>query len=322
MRKAVPALVAGFLLLVSGLFAHADELRKDNITLAYDPADAAVAKRSLEVVLETLDEFKATMPAGNKPITIALCHTHGEFRQYAGTLSRPGVGGVAEAQSGVMAVKAPGIQPPGADFEGILRHELIHLLLARNYNATNIPRWLNEGITMSLSGENRTEDRFLAGYMYVRGNLIGYNELPIALEASEYTGRLGEAYAQSLSMTEFLMKRLGKERFWQLIRAMDTQTFVDALQSVGGMSTEAFMQGWQRSLWKLALVFSLVSGFSAFQLMILLTFLAYWRKRRRGHALMRQWTEEEEEGETILFAHELEGREEPYPWEEEDEDRL
>jgi hypothetical protein len=228
---------------------------------------------------------------------------------------------VAETRSGVVAVKTPRIQPTRADYEGVVRHEIIHLLLARNYNTLAMPRWLNEGITMILSGEHRVGDRFTAGYMYVRGSLIPYVELPIVLEAVDYDGRLGEAYAQSLSMTEYLMKRLGEDRFWRMVRELDTRTFPDALESVGGLTVPEFVDAWQASLWKVALIFSLVSGFSAFQLMIVLAALAYWRKRRRGLALLRQWDEEDEE-ETILFAHELEGREAPYPWEEEDEDRL
>jgi hypothetical protein len=310
-------------MLLSSLPSGADELRDGLITVVHEPSDAAVAQRSLAIAGETLRELAKPLPAGDRPITIVICRTHGEFRKYAGTLARPGVGGVAESNSGVLAVKSPRIQPSGADFEGILRHELIHLLLARSYNVYALPRWLNEGITMTLSGENRISDRFTAGYMYVRGSLIRYPDLAVALEAVEYDGRMGEAYAQSLSMTQFLMKRLGKERFWQLIRELDHSDFPAALEKVGGMTIPGFMEAWRASMWKLALMFSLVSGFSAFQLMVLLTFLAYWQIRRRNKAKLAHWQKEEEEEEVpYLFAHELEDQEEPYPWEEEDEDRL
>lgn len=303
------------------LAAPAQTLQDGRVTILYDPADAALARHSMEIVEEALREFDARLPAGDAPVTVALCRTHAEFRRYAGQFALTGVGGVAEAHSGTIAVKTPRIQPSGADYDGILRHEILHLLLARNYNTAVMPRWLNEGLTMILSGEIRVDDRFLAGYMSVRGSLIPYNELPLVLEAAEYDGRLGEAYAQSLSMTEFLMKRLGEDRFWALLRSLDSKDFPAALREETGQTLFQWFDAWQQSLWKVALVFSLVSGFSAFQLMAVLVFIAYWRRRRRNRALLQRW-EEEEADEPFLFAYQLEGREEPHPWEEEDEDRL
>lgn len=308
-------------LLLLPFSAPADELHSGRVTLIYDPADKELAQRSLEIVQDTLDDFRDRMPVGDKPITVALCRTHPEFRRYAGQFARVSVGGVAESASGVVAIKTPRILPPGAHYEGILRHELLHLLLDRNYNTAVMPRWLNEGLAMTLSGENRVDDRFYAGYLSMRGRVIPYNELPAVLEGAEYDGRLGEAYAQSLSMTEFLRKRLGEQHFWEFLRALDDQSFPRALEAHTGMTTAQWFDTWQQSLWKVALIFALVSGFSAFQLMVLIAALAWWRRRRRNKALLQRWAEEDED-EPFLFAYQLEGREEPHPWEEEDEDRL
>lgn len=302
--------------------AYSAVLQQGSIVIEHDPADEAVARRSLEVLQTALTSLRNRLPDDGQPVRIVICHTYEDFRRYAGRYAAPGVGGVAMSDSGFIAIKAPRIQRPEADYEGILRHELIHLLLARNYNVRNIPRWLNEGITMVLSEERRWDDRTLVSYLYLRGNLIAYRDLEFAIELDEERGRIGEAYAQSLSMTEFMMKRLGEDRFWSLIRSLDTRSFDQALRAETGLEPQVFWDEWRRSLWKFALVFSLVSGFSAFQLMVLLAALAYWRLRRKNRATLRQWQKEEEEDDDIpyLFAHELEGQEAPYPWEEDEEE--
>src|SRR5690606_37333990 len=125
-----------------------------------------------------------------------------------------GVGGMFIRDRDLIVLKAPRIQTAGADFAGILRHELIHLLVARNYNLANIPRWLNEGIAMLESDERRWDDHSVVAYTYLRGQLIPYDKLNLSVAAQGHEGDLGRAYAQSLSMTQYLMNRLGSERFW------------------------------------------------------------------------------------------------------------
>lgn len=322
MRQA--ALLVLLLLLLPGwmtAFAHAATLSAGSITVEYSPNDENLARESLRMVLGAIDEFKRHLPVGDAPIRVIICRTHGEFASYAGRFALPGVGGVAVAEENLVAVKAPDIQRPGSDYIGILRHEVIHLLLARNTNVAAMPRWFNEGLTMILSKENRLADRFTVALNHLRGATLPYPQLEFVMEVDAGQGRLGDAYAQSLSMTQFLMKRLGETGFWRMVRNLDDHSFQQALIAESGMNVVEFYQAWKRSLWKIALVFSLVSGFSAFQLMILLAALAYWRIRRRNKAVLERWESEDEDDDLILFPHDLEGREEPYPWEEDERER-
>jgi hypothetical protein len=300
--------------------AWADRLAGDSVEVLYHPDDIRAAQASLQTARATVSGLRDRMPAGEKPVRIVLAHSYDEFRRYAGPYTQPGVGGIFIRDRDLIVLKAPRIQTAGADFSGILRHELIHLLVARNYNLANIPRWLNEGIAMLESDERRWDDHSVVAYTYLRGQLIPYDKLNLSVAAQGHEGDLGRAYAQSLSMTQYLMDRLGSERFWAMLRSLDERTFPEALRAELGESPLQFWHAWHDSLWKFALVFALVSGFSLFQLMALLVLVAYWRKRRRNRRLMRQWDEEEEDDIPYLFAHELEGQEAPYPWEEDDEE--
>lgn len=271
-----------------------------------------LAHQSLATLEGSLNQYGDRLPAGSAPILVHICGTHGEFARYAGSLSQSSVSGVAQPESGVIAVKTPDITRGGSDYMGTLRHELIHVLLARNSGGDNLPRWLNEGIAMMVSGEHRVGSAIHVGQMYVQGRLITYKDLFFVFLEPGKELEFGDAYAQALSMTRFLHERLGDDAFWRVVHATKTMTFGDALRAEAGISPTDFYDDWVRSLWRVALVFSLISGFSIFQLMAILTIVAYLRKRRRGQRTLREWEEEDEEDAWEEPVTEL------TPWDEEE----
>jgi hypothetical protein len=68
--------------------------------------------------------------------------------------------------------------------------------------------------------------------------------------------------------------------------------FGDAMRKHAGFGPANFYDDWVGSLWAVALVFWLVSGFSVFQLMAFMTIAAWWRKRRQGRRILERWDEE------------------------------
>jgi hypothetical protein len=248
---------------------------------------------------------------------VTICRSQDAFRQVAGQYGKARVGGIAKSQAGVIVVKAPYLLPEGQDYRGMLRHELIHVLLARNTDPANVPRWFDEGVAMLVSKELRWESGLRIARMYVTRRLIPYPDLDFAFAPLGDEGLFDDAYAQALSLTQYLRARLGEDRFWGLVRALRTEDFADALRARAGLTPGALYDIWRRSLWKVALITWLVSGFSAFDLMAILVLVAYLRKRRRGRAILRQWEEEDGEPEVFSWDNVVEG---PYPWEEKDED--
>jgi hypothetical protein len=218
----------------------------------------------------------------------------------------------------MIVVKGPHLLPEARDYRGMLRHELIHVLLARNTEEANVPRWFNEGVAMVVSRELRWESGLRIARMYVRRRLIAYPELNLAFAPLGNEETFDDAYAQALSMTRYLMENLGEDRFWQIVRSLKTQSFEDALRAYAGMTPADLYDAWHASLWKVAVISSLVSGFSAFQLMAILAVVAYLRKRRRGRHILQQWEEEENEPEAFSWEALEEG---PYPWDEEEEEK-
>lgn len=264
-------------------------------TVEFWPGDEKIANESLEILRETASDFSRRLPAGDRPVRVTICRSIDQFRAHAGQYGRAWVGGVTKSRSGRIAVKAPYLLPESRDYYGLLRHELLHVLLARNVREEYLPRWFNEGVVMVLSGENRWGSAARVAGMYASRNLIPYYNLDFGFLPLGDEVLSGDAYAQAYSMTRFLQDRIGEERFWELVAALRHTPFDTALSQATGMTPGEFYNTWRGSLWKVALISASASAFSAFNLMILLVFLAWYRKRRRNIAILEQWEQEEME---------------------------
>lgn len=300
-------------------FAEPNVLWEEPFAIEYADGAEETAHSALNTLSQALHDLDAQLPAGPEPIRIVICDSMWEFRKYAGRYAQPGVTGIARSEHGIIAVKAPHLIEGGGDFNGILRHELIHVLLARNTSDAYLPRWLNEGLAMRLSREHRWNSIARVAYMYLDGRIIDYRYLNSQLTEPGVELGFSDAYAQSLSMTNYLADLIGEERLWKVVHALEHETFGNALRAHAGMSPPEFFDKWRGSLWKFALVFSIVSGFGLFQIMALLTIWGYLRKRRLGQEKLRQWEEEEADGFTYATWDEVARTEGP-DWDDEEGD--
>jgi hypothetical protein len=288
--------VVAFVSFAATFSAHAaapGRLEDGILSVEYWPGDEPLARESLAILREALSDFAGTLPSGDHPIEVTICRTLEQFQQRAGQYSRAWVGGISRASGGQIVVKAPYLLGQPVDYEGLLRHELLHVLLARNTNEAYLPRWLNEGIVMVLSKENRWGSMARLARMYASRRLIPYHNLDFAFLPLGDEVLSSDAYAQALGMTRFLIRRLGEKRFWDLIRAMRDEPFEAALLRATGLKPGEFYNAWRDSMWVPAVIVAAGSVFTAFDIMILLVFVAWFRKRRRNLATLEQWKDEE-----------------------------
>lgn len=297
-------------------------VREGVFEVHYAAGTEALATKAARILAAALREFAPRLPSGEAPIRVYICASHAEFARYAGTYARSNVGGVAQPSERLIAIKVPALVPQGFDLEGGLRHELVHVLLAANVNEDSLPRWLNEGLAMRLAKEHRWGSDFRVALMYLHGTLIPYRDLTFAFMTPGNEGEFGDAYAEALALTDFLFDRVGEEATWQILGDLNTLTFAQALRKHANVSPAALWEEWRSSLWSIALIASIVSGFTVFQGMALLVVMAYLRKRRAGRETLRRWEEEEREEEEhpLMFARELENIDPDKPWAEEEEE--
>ena len=278
---------------LAAMNAFSDVIERGGVHIEY-PADArALAEESIDTIERAYRAYEKRMPRKPVVLRVVICDTIAQFGEYAGPLSTHSVLGIAKPTQDLIVLKAPHLAPRGSDYRGTVRHEVIHILLQHNVNTDNLPRWLNEGTAMVVSGENRWESRTLVASMYLNGRILSYRELDLSFLDPGEEMEFGDAYAQAYSMTQYLMNGLGEDRFWTMLHSLDKQTFGSALEAELGVVPYEFWSSWRSSLAWYAAAYSIVSGFTLFQIMAALTVWAYWRKRRKGLQLIKQWEEEE-----------------------------
>ena len=305
---------AALLFFTCNVFAHAATVERGLFVVHFPEGHADLAEQSLEILEKGLAEYSAKLESGDQPIHLYVCVTIDEFRQLGGAIAQRGVQGFTNSRAGTIVMKAPNLLGPEANYAGVLRHELLHVLLARHVDPANLPRWFNEGLAMILSRENRFSNMFQVARMYTRRQIIDYDALPYVFSEPGNETQFGMAYAQSLSMTKYLRDRVGEDTFWAIVDDLKTKPFDRALAEHAALTPAKLFEEWKGSLWTSALGWSLISGISVFQVGAILLVIGYLRKRRRARRKLKEWAEEEDD-ETILFPWELEGRDEPYPWE-------
>ncbi len=252
---------------------------------------------TLLLAQQMIRENASRLPVGSDPIHIIVCSTETEFRRHAGAFGRTNIGGIALSESGVIVLKSPALLRGGSSFRDVLRHELAHVLLARNIREENMPRWLNEGIAMTLSGEKRWHSLMRVSNIFLRGQVLSYRDLEAAFEQPGIENEFGDAYAQALLMTRYLLRLAGDETFWSLVFDLKDMSFGDALRKWTTLSPLEFYERWVRSFSRVAAVASVVSGLGLFQLGAMLVIFAYIRRQRRSRQILEQWAEEEEDNE-------------------------
>ncbi len=281
------------LLLPFAAFADPLRLAAGIVEVQCHPKDESLGRESLRILEKALAEYDSVLPAGDTPIRVTIAASLGEFGRLAGEYGRSHVEGIARPEQGIIVVKAPYLVNEPIDYGSTLRHELLHVLLARNTNPAHVPRWFDEGLAMLVSRELGWDRPLRVGRMYLTRTLIPYRDLNFAFAPLGNETEFGNAYAQAASMTENLRQRLGDARFWELVHALKEEDFEAALLRIGGMTPGDLFDGWRRSLWKVALFGGIVSGFGLFQAMAVLTVILYLRLQVLNRRKMRQWAEEE-----------------------------
>lgn len=279
------------LLTICGI-AFAETLESPPFVVEFDPGDREIAAHSVTVLQSALAGFAARLPAGEKSVRIAIAPSNEAFEKAFGADDARNIQGFASGAEQIV-MKPPRLLRPGTNYDSVLRHELVHVLIARNTDPENMPRWFNEGIAMLVSNEIEWSGPTTVAWMYLSGNLIPYTQLHEVFEDPRDEQTFGEAYAQSLSMTRHLYDTLGEEAFWSFVIRLREIPFNDALQERAGMPPLVFYSTWKRSLRYTSWASWLVSGFFVFQAAAILTILAYLRKRRNRRDKFNEWAIED-----------------------------
>jgi hypothetical protein len=119
--------------------------------------------------------------------------------------------------------------PPDRLLEYVLPHELTHAVLVSALGEA-MPRWADEGAAMLSESESQKHRQTLVAKQIVdSGEMIPVRQLLQMAEYPESKSRLHAFYAQSLTLTEFLIARGGRAQFLKFVQEGQSESWDVAL---------------------------------------------------------------------------------------------
>jgi hypothetical protein len=142
-----------------------------------------------------------------------------------------------------------GVEPSELEWgKSTMAHELTHIVVGRMTFScvTSVPRWLDEGLAMTIEGKPDYGDALLQQAIET-DSLLSIRQIEGYFSGDDDTAIL--SYAQSLSMTTFLIDEYGADNIRELLGAFkDGMTDDDALMSVYGFDRDGLEALWRASI--------------------------------------------------------------------------
>lgn len=133
-----------------------------------------------------------------------------------------------------------------SDVEKVIAHELSHLVVGKVVEsplASDLPRWLDEGLAMYAEGE------LPARNLLALRKALSEDELISVRSLSSYVGdpeKVDLFYAEAYSLIEFLLAEYGKEKMREfLAQFANGATQEEALEGVYGLSIDELDAKWR-----------------------------------------------------------------------------
>ena len=185
-----------------------------------------------------------------QPLKIFIYGTHSDLMDAIEVGAQEWTGGQAFTEHGVVVIN---VSPNDLDFGLIATpHELTHIVIhhATDNPYGDLPRWLDEGLAVYMSGEL---DSSFRGYRemvaaYARRNqLMTLQTLSSSFPADSQ--QANQAYAQSGLVVEYIIHNYGKDAMAKLLQVFaEGSTYDDALLQTLGVDTWGLDNAWRTSI--------------------------------------------------------------------------
>jgi hypothetical protein len=251
--RTLPAFAAGGLAVaLAAIFALPAPAATPEIRFVGFPEGLeAAAREECRAAYEQAEDWFGTALPG--PVTVRWSEDPDELRRRG--IRDPGsVAGLADADAGLILLSAAALAARPDRLHPVLLHELAHLFFAGATDGAQVlpPRWLNEGIAMLVSGEwDLGADWQASRASLLRDALAAGGPPPLR----ELDVRFPEgphfhvAYAQSLSFTEWMVRRRGENGLRELLLRLDRDEDLDpAFQHVYGLALEDAERAWKEDV--------------------------------------------------------------------------
>ena len=270
-------IIAIFILCITTCNARdLNAVRKDDVTILYDDGleNAAVSaigiypdiKKGLEKIFKWEIDFN--------PV-IYLVKDHEHFQRMAG---HPLVVGYAVPDKMLIVIDYSKMLTDPFSVSSIMKHELSHLLLHKNINIKNLPKWLDEGVSQWVSGglaDILTKDSRLIERAIITGRYLPFKYLSERFPGDNESLML--AYAQSKSIVEYIASEFEPDGIQKLLNSLRSGKDIEsAIHEIFLISFDELEKNWysamnKKAIWLAVLIshlYEIVFFFGAISLII------------------------------------------------------
>jgi hypothetical protein len=179
-------------------------LQEKNFNVFYNIADSTSARKAVEILKSAYEEITWDFHVSpNDTFIVLIVASRSEFQKYIRESLPSWTEAVATPYLKKMMVKSPRWASSEESFNVSLVHELLHLILFCTTNGKPIPRWLDEGLAIFYSSDQRWKTATAMSRAMVTNSLIPLNEIDRVLSFQRIKAEL--AYQESFSATQYLL---------------------------------------------------------------------------------------------------------------------
>ena len=231
--------------------AEMEEYRGPEITVRYEVPlkDAAIRLASAYGTARTDIETKLGWRLQSSPVVV-LVRDHDAFQE---TARNELVTAFAMPERNLIVIDYSKMNRIPFDLEDTFRHELSHILLHQEIDASSLPKWLDEGVAQWASGGMadilRTGEKDLLQQAVLSHRMIALQDIADTFPSSP--NGLILAYEESKSFTEFIVKHYGEAKLRLILKGLEkNETIEQAAYGNLGLPLDKLEQQWKESLSK------------------------------------------------------------------------
>ncbi len=284
------------------------ELQSPPFTVQYDSRDSHLARDITYLLVAAWQRVERELPVRlpDHPIVLIAPSADEFYRIARGSVPHWGAA-VALSDRNIVLLKSNRWASVRNDWSSLLSHELAHLAVHTLARGFPVPKWLNEGIAVSVSGELDITRRSEIARALLTSRVFALDELEDLHSFSGTEARL--AYSEAVLAVDYFRDRFGGSAMVLLLNQLGRgHPFEGAFQTATGESFAGFEKQWRRHLWKHYFYYILLGINSwIWGFILVLVIVAVIIVRRRNRRTRRRWEAEED-------PREVESNFDPFDW--------